>query len=90
MRTQSRALREDGFDVRVPKRESRNGNFAFGEYTHVLRLTSELVDLRTGYANPISREARGWVLRAGAKKGELQSSSPFLAPATGIEPITNP
>ena len=64
--------------------------FAFGEYTHVLRLTSELVDLRTGYANPISRVARGWVRRAGAKKGELQSSSPFLAPATGIEPITNP
>ena len=24
--------------------------FAFGEYTHPLRLTSELVDLRVGYA----------------------------------------
>ena len=47
--------------VRMAKGESREGNFAVGEYTHVLRLTSELVDLRTGYANPISRGARGWV-----------------------------
>ena len=29
-----------------------NGNFAFGEYTHTLRLESELSDLRVGYANP--------------------------------------
>jgi hypothetical protein len=35
------------------------GNFAFGEYTLALRLTSELVDLRTGYANPYP-ENRGF------------------------------
>ena len=29
--------------------------FAFGEYTHTLRLTSELVDLRAGYAKWIRR-----------------------------------
>ena len=28
-------------------------NFAIGEYTHALRLTSQLVELRLGYANPI-------------------------------------
>jgi hypothetical protein len=27
--------------------------FAFGEYIHTLRLTSELVDLRVGYAKRI-------------------------------------
>ena len=31
----------------------KNGYFAAGEYTHTLRLTSELVDLRVGYANPV-------------------------------------
>ena len=36
-------------------------NFAFGEYTHALRLTSELVDLRAGYANPIPRLRLGAV-----------------------------
>ena len=29
----------------------RYGNFACGEYTHTLRLKSELFDLRVGYAN---------------------------------------
>ena len=35
-----------------PQRNVEYGNFAFGEYTLALRLTSELVDLRAGYANP--------------------------------------
>ena len=30
-----------------------NGNFAFGEYLHTLRLASELADLRVADANPI-------------------------------------
>ena len=30
--------------------------FAFGEDTHALRLTSELVDIRSGYANPCCAE----------------------------------
>ena len=29
-----------------------NGNFIKDEYTHTLRLESELSDLRVGYANP--------------------------------------
>ena len=38
------------------------GNFAVGEYTLALRLTSELVDLRAGYANPNrAAEPHGWV-----------------------------
>jgi hypothetical protein len=39
------------------------GNFASGEYTLALRLTSELVDLRTGYANPYPENLQfsGWV-----------------------------
>jgi len=32
----------------------KNGNFAIGEYTHALRLASELAELRAGYANPYS------------------------------------
>ena len=35
------------------------GVFAFGEDTHALRLTSELVDLRSGYANPAPRKRLG-------------------------------
>ncbi len=31
--------------------------FAYGEYTHTLRLTSELVELRAGYANLRIRKA---------------------------------
>ena len=34
-------------------------NFAYGEYTHILRLTSELVDLRVGYANRATRPTGG-------------------------------
>ena len=30
----------------------RYGNFVCDEYTHTLRLKSELFDLRVGYANP--------------------------------------
>ena len=30
-----------------------NGNFAFGEYLHTLRLASKLADLRVADANPI-------------------------------------
>jgi len=33
----------------------RGRNFAVSEYTHTLRLTSELVELRVWYANPIQR-----------------------------------
>ena len=36
------------YTVRIIKRY-----FAFGEYIHTLRLTSELVDLRVGYAKRI-------------------------------------
>ena len=32
--------------------EMSNGNFIKDEYTHTLRLESELSDLRVGYANP--------------------------------------
>ena len=39
--------------------------FAFGEDTLVLRLTSKLVDLRTGYANRILWQAT----EPGAKRG---------------------
>ena len=68
------------------------GNFTCGEYILVLRLTSELVELRTGYANPIPlRFARGvgswWVP---IQKGLLNADLFVLAPATGIEPITTP
>ena len=35
------------------------GVFAYGEDTHTLRLTSELVDLRVGYANPFLRLRSG-------------------------------
>ncbi len=31
------------------------GNFITDEYTHTLRLKSELFDLRVGYANPYSK-----------------------------------
>jgi hypothetical protein len=34
-----------------------NGNFIKDEYTHTLRLESELSDLRVGYANPILKIA---------------------------------
>ena len=35
------------------------GNFIEDEYTHILRLESELSDLRVGYANPIP-SANAW------------------------------
>ena len=38
---------------------TRNGNFACGEDTLALRLTSELVDLRAGYANSFPRLCLG-------------------------------
>jgi len=34
------------------------GNFITDEYTHTLRLESELSDLRVGYANPYSNAPR--------------------------------
>lgn len=46
-----------------------NRNFANGEYTRTLRLTSELVDLQVGYANLIPRHSLGaGRFRAGTKK----------------------
>ena len=67
------------------------GNFAVGEDTHALRLTSKLVDLRAGYTNPICSLALAEMgLRTDNKKASAQWADAFLAPATGIEPITTP
>ena len=37
------------------------GVFAYGEDTLILRLTSELVDLRMGYANPRTQKRAGFI-----------------------------
>ena len=42
------------------------GYFAYGEDTHTLRLTSELVDLRVGYSK--------WIRRAKLAESHLLSS----------------
>ena len=43
------------------------GNFSRAEYTHTLRLESELSDLRVGYANPAT-SSPGWIPRTGRQK----------------------
>ena len=45
-------------------------NFAYGEYTHTLRLASELADLRAGYANslPLRFACGAGSFRVGSKK----------------------
>ena len=50
---------------------------ALGEDTHTLRLTSELVDLRSGYANPAPREmlGAGVQTRYSAVKGKKSTPS---------------
>ena len=90
MRTQFCALRRDGFLCGCQQKRSAeadlasfNGNFAFGEYTRVLRLTSELVDLRTEYANPILRFAQRWVLCAGANAKGLPKGRPCIGTRNG-------
>ena len=51
-----------------PRRE-----FRLCEDTHALRLTSKLVDLQAGYANPIPRQSLGaGRFRAGIKKTSAQ------------------
>ena len=70
---------------------SRNGYLAGGEYTHALRLTSELVDLRAAYANPAcTRKARTSTGRCEfltPKKKRGLCLSFFLVRETGIEPV---
>ena len=63
MPSERKNRREDGFDLGAKKGSTRGkfqlgGNLAFGEYTLALRLTSKLVDLRAGYANPIPLRLR--------------------------------
>ena len=61
------------------------------EYTHTLRLESELSDLRVGYANPCAHAeavrffdpARG----IGKKKSTTNVVLFFLVTRTGIEPM---
>ena len=65
--------------------------FAFGEDTRTLRLTSELVDLRVGYANPIlARRARSWARSRGyaaIKNAPLDLRGAFfMAAELGFEP----
>ena len=58
---------------RSPPEWADNRNFACGEDTHALRLTSKLVDLQAGYANPIPRQSLGaGRFRAGIKKTSAQ------------------
>ena len=38
-------------------KRTTDGNFAYGEYTHTLRLKSELFELRVGYVHPIRAQA---------------------------------
>ena len=71
-------------------------NFAFGEYSHTLRLTSELVDLRVANANPYL--LRLWLRRVGSRaervskiKRTLTRSVLFiLVTRTGLEPMFSP
>ena len=85
----SQAVLEKAFCFKITH---KNGNFACGEDTLALRLPSELADLRAGYANPFPLRfayGSGFFLRVPQKRGLL--AAPFsVAPATGIEPITNP
>ena len=56
-----RSFRRNVIKTRSTVKADSNRYLAKGEYTHALRLTSELVDLRAGYANlyseaePLSR-----------------------------------
>ena len=54
------------------------GIFAFGEVTRDLRLTSKLVDLRSGYANPAPYSAVVRILYYAAKKKENRPSNDGL------------
>ena len=67
-------------------------NFAFGEYTRAFRLTSELVDLQAGYANPFPRLRLGKRVRsAGISKSPPPGRAEvFLALPARIELTTNP
>ena len=66
------------------------GNFSRAEYTHTLRLESELSDLRVGYANPSATVSR-MGLRGVTKKEEHRiCDALFLVTPTGIEPISSP
>ena len=61
---------------------------AFGENTHTLRLTSELVDLRVGYATPLLRRGRNNCVRsrssAAIKNAPLEMRGAFFM-ARGYE-----
>lgn len=98
--------RKPGDSVPAPKRRTPilggDGYFAFGEYTHGLRLASKLSDLRPGCANPCLRTSKiskrhGVVSCANrAIPRLLQRESPpqsgwafSLEQATGIEPAAS-
>ena len=70
-------------------RGSGTRTFAYGEDTHDLRLTSELVDLRSGYANPILAYGKScarsrWF--ANKTKNRPRGSVFVLAAELGFEP----
>ena len=74
-------------------RSNSNRYLAKGEYTHALRLTSELVDLRAGYANLYSEalpRSRSILTSTIKRRSTARADLLFMAPATGIEPVTNP
>ena len=65
--------------------------FACSEDTHSLRLTSELVDLRSGYANPCAFAAQGATLAFSLPHTEQKKppfwAVPYVAERKGFEPL---
>ena len=61
------------------------------QYIHTLRLTSELVDLRVGYANPLSlKRLRSSELPIQQKNKDSHKDCPyFLVEAAGLEPTVS-
>ena len=71
------------------KSNSVCGNFITDEYTHTLRLESELSDLRVGYANPATLSP-GEIHRTSHQKKNHPIQVRirwFLVTRTGIEPM---
>ena len=89
----SRSILASTIKRRSTARADSNRYLAKGEYTHALRLTSELVDLRAGYANLYSEalpRSRSILTSTIKRRSTARADLLFMAPATGIEPVTNP
>ena len=69
---------------------TRSENFACGEYLSACRLQASLTRSAPKMRTQFRDKSRSGFCRADAKKDDHKCGRLFLAPATGIEPITTP